>query len=152
MKTKPTQSPSLRFRVQPYKYLGKTDNYAGFLKTRRELDKKYMLHQPLVQKIIKGCVTTLPEKLFDIGVLRNKPYELKELEQTFSHLLEDAKALLYKFYCRIAEMVEFDDTKLDSVTYGRLLKVSICLQNTGTYKLIFFPITTMPINIIYIYI
>lgn len=129
LKTKPVKSPSQRFHIDPYKYLGKTENYSGFLRTRRELGKKFMLHQPLVQKIFKECVTTLPDKLVNLGVLRNNPYELKELDDILSHMIKDADNVLHKFYYRVVEMVELDDTKLDPVAYERLLKVGINLTN-----------------------
>lgn len=125
LKTKPVKSVTQRFYIEPYKYLGKTNNYDGFLKTRRELGRKFMLHQPLVQKIFKECIVTLPDKLFNLGVLRNKPNELKELDDAFNHMFNEADNFLLKFYYRVVEMVETDDTKLEPVAYEKLLRVSV---------------------------
>lgn len=124
LKTKPVKSPSQRFTIEPYKYLGKTDNYAVYLRTRRELGRKFMLHQPLVQKIFRECIISLPDKLFNLGVLRNKPNETKELENSFNHFITEAENILHKFYYRLVEIVEADDSKADSVVYERIMKVS----------------------------
>lgn len=124
LKTKPVRTASERFYIQPYKYLGKTENYAGYLRTRRELGKKFMLHQPLVQKIFRECVKSLPDKLFSLGVLRNKPNEVKDLDNSFNHFITESEHFLNKFYYSIVDIVEMDETKVDSTVYERIMKVS----------------------------
>lgn len=125
LKTKPVKDASQRIHIDPYKYLGKTENYAGYLRTRCELGSKLMLHQPLVQKIFRECVDSLPEKLFNLAILRKQPNELKELDDAFNQMTNEAYNFINKFYYRIVEMVEKDDTKVDTTTYQKLLRVSI---------------------------
>ncbi|KAG5885990.1 hypothetical protein JTB14_025385 [Gonioctena quinquepunctata] len=122
LKTKPIDPTCARFRPHPYKYMGKTENYSTFLSTQKELQKKFLLHQSLVQRVMQECCT-LPEILFNISLLRNKPYDIKELDDVFAHYISDTETMLRKFYYRVAEMVEVDDTNLEPFVYQRLLKV-----------------------------
>lgn len=125
LKTKSVEDAWQRLHIDPYKYLGKTENYAGYLRTRSELGSRLMLHQPLVQKIFRECVDSLPEKLFNLAILRKQPNELKELDDAFNQMSNEAYNFINKFYYRIVEMVEKDDTKLDPTIYQKLLRVSI---------------------------
>lgn len=126
LKTKPVIALQ-RFHIEPYKYLGKTENYTGYLRTRCELGSRFMLHQPLVQKIVRECIDSLPDKLFNLAILRKQPNTLKELDDAFNHMTNEAYNLINKFYYRVVEMVEKDDTKLDPTNYQKLLRVSISL-------------------------
>ncbi|CAH1159888.1 unnamed protein product [Phaedon cochleariae] len=135
LKTKPIDHTTSRCRPEPYKYMGKTDHYRVFLWARRELQAKYMLQQPLVQKVFKECCA-LPDTLFYLGALRSKPYDLKELDDVFTHFINDAQNLLKKSYYRVAELVEEDDTKMTSSAYERLLRVCTGLFSVSMSKAI----------------
>lgn len=102
-----------RYHINEYKYLGKTERYHFYLMARKELQYKFMLHHSLVQRIFKECIVSLPPILFNIGLLRTKPYDIKELDETFSHCVAEAEVTLKRFYYRVVEMVENDKTKLE---------------------------------------
>lgn len=102
-----------RYQVNEYKYLGKTEHYDVYLTTRQELQRKFMLHHSLVQRIFRNCVMSLPATLLNISLLRTKPYDIKELDDTFTHCVAEAETTLKRFYYKIVAMVEDDKNKLE---------------------------------------
>ncbi|CAH1959988.1 unnamed protein product [Acanthoscelides obtectus] len=140
LKTKPMNIEEYnRTKIEPYKYLGRSDRYQVYLWTKNEFQLRFMLHLPLVQRIFKDCITVLPQTLFNISTLRSKPYDIKDLDDIFNRYISDAEVILKRFYYKIVEMVEVDDTKLEPYLYKRMLKVctgilakyfSIAIMNT----------------------
>nr|CAH7749860.1 unnamed protein product [Callosobruchus chinensis] len=140
MKTKPVNMEEYnRTKIEPYKYLARSERYSVYLWTRNEFQVKFMLHLPLVQRIFKDCINVLPPSLFNISTLRSKPYDIKELDDTFTRCINEAEVILKRFYYKIVEMVEVDDIKLEPCLYKRMLKVctgvlskyiSIAIMNT----------------------
>ncbi|XP_057662092.1 dynein axonemal heavy chain 12 isoform X1 [Diorhabda carinulata] len=138
LKSKPIDPDIKRFALEPYKYFGKTPNYSIFLWTRKQFRTKYLLQHPLVKKIFIVC-SNLPEILFNLGNFRVKPHTLEELDDIFNHLVGDSENLLLKFYDKVCQIVESDNSKLDQDNYKHLLKVctglvsvymSLLIQNT----------------------
>nr|CAI5851901.1 unnamed protein product [Callosobruchus analis] len=140
LKTKPMNMEEYnRTKIEPYKYLARSERYSVYLWTRNEFQVKFMLHLPLVQRIFKDCINVLPPTLFNISTLRSKPYDIKELDDIFTRCINEAEVTLKRFYYKIVEMVEVDDTKLEPYLYKRMLKVctgvlskyiSIAIMNT----------------------
>ncbi|XP_018571400.1 dynein heavy chain 12, axonemal [Anoplophora glabripennis] len=136
LKVLPQDETNMRFRVTRYKYLGKTERYHVYLRTRKELQHKFMLHHALVQRIFRECVMSLPATLFNISLLRTKPYDIKELDDTFIHCVSEAETTLKRFYYRIVAMVEDDNNKLEGSAYQHLLAVCTGLLSVYISKAI----------------
>ncbi|XP_072386040.1 dynein axonemal heavy chain 7 isoform X2 [Diabrotica undecimpunctata] len=138
LKAKPVNSDEKRFVIQPYKYLGRSSNYNVYLWIRKQFQTKFLLYHPLVRKIYKEC-KMLPEILIDLKDLRIKPLALQELDDTFNNLTSDSESILFKFYYKVCEIVEYYDYNLDQDALRNLLKVctgllsvfiSLSIQNT----------------------
>uniref|UniRef100_A0AAR5PYC5 AAA+ ATPase domain-containing protein n=1 Tax=Dendroctonus ponderosae TaxID=77166 RepID=A0AAR5PYC5_DENPD len=114
-----------RFYVQPYKYLGRTDNYENYLLRKTELNSKFLLHHLLVRRIMNECVTGLPETLCNISNLRSKPNDIRELDTNFRKYIEEAENCMKKVHNRVVEISEDDHTKdkLGTLMYNQILKV-----------------------------
>ncbi|CAG9819767.1 unnamed protein product [Phaedon cochleariae] len=101
--------PEVLFTIEPYKFIGKTDRYDDFLRTRKSLQNKWILHYPVLRKIHKECVVNLPYELFQISF--TKVNSLSELEYLFKDKSQRASQFIYEFYLNIISIVDKEETK-----------------------------------------
>ncbi|XP_060531522.1 dynein axonemal heavy chain 12 [Cylas formicarius] len=122
LKVKPLSKNEKRIIIEPYKFLGRSKNYGNYLLVRDELLTKWVLHHHIIRKILDECVVCLPRTLCTISNLRNKPYDIKELDAVFMKFVEDSQTAVKKLHDRVVEIVGRYTTKLHPSVSNRVFK------------------------------
>ncbi|KAJ3639667.1 hypothetical protein Zmor_003011 [Zophobas morio] len=102
------RSVERRFQIHPYKHLGKTDNYPVFLQRRKELKSKFILHHPLIRRILGECVTKLPYELLNLGASLRSRLDTDDFQKHIFDYANDAAQRLQEFYRNIVGLVEHE--------------------------------------------
>ncbi|KAJ8931053.1 hypothetical protein NQ314_016082, partial [Rhamnusium bicolor] len=87
-------------------------------------------------KITHAAGVNLKAIPLDDALRRSRPYDIKELDDVFTQYVTDAENSLTKFYYRVVEMVEADNTKLPGRAYQHLLGVCTGLMSVYISKAI----------------
>lgn len=93
-----------RFVIKPFKYLGKTDNYPLYLAIKEQLSLKWILHEPIIQNLLKECVTTLPYELLSLNF--NSVLTFDNFIDKLTDKLQHAKSLVKEFYVKILNLID----------------------------------------------
>ncbi|EFA11266.2 Dynein heavy chain, cytoplasmic-like Protein [Tribolium castaneum] len=97
-----------QFRIEPYKHLGRTKNYSIFLQRRKELRSKFILHHPLIRRILNECVTKLPYELFNLHSSLKCQLDTSDFQKHIFDYANDAAQRLQEFYRKIVVLVEHE--------------------------------------------
>lgn len=111
-RVRPVDGTNPHIRLLPYKYLGKSIYYADYLRNKDELKSKLFSTYPLMRKILKKCVTELPEILVDFTKYRDTSYEHTKLMDILTDEIVKGGVFIKEFYDKIMELAESDKTKL----------------------------------------
>lgn len=102
--------PEVKYSLESYKLLGRTDRYDEYLLTRKRLKTKWILHYPIIRKVFKECVTTMPSELCHLKF--DKITELDDITYTLNDKARSVSQFVYEFYVKILQMVDEDYIKL----------------------------------------
>ncbi|KAH0814233.1 hypothetical protein GEV33_008564 [Tenebrio molitor] len=102
------RSVQKQYQIEPYKLLGKTKNYPVFLQRRKEFQAKFILHHPLIRRILNECVTKLPYELFNLNLSLKSQLDTKEFQKHIFDYANDAAQRLQEFYRKIVVLVEHE--------------------------------------------
>lgn len=129
------KSDKTKFRVGPYKRLGRTENYHLYLQIRKQLKKRFILHQSLVRKILNECIVKLPYVLLNFHNSLKNQYDLSSFQTHIGDCAKETVQSLQHFYRNIVTLVERDTT--NSKTYlsacTGLLSVNISRSIAHTF-------------------
>ncbi|CAH0562483.1 unnamed protein product [Brassicogethes aeneus] len=103
MKVKPPDAGE-RFIIKPFKYLGKTENYPNYLLVKQQLSLKWILHKPVIQKLLKECVVNLPYEILNLNL--DSVLTIEDFKITLSDKIGKGKQLIQDFYVKILNMIE----------------------------------------------
>nr|CAH7712443.1 unnamed protein product [Callosobruchus chinensis] len=132
--------PEAKFKVGPYKFLGRTASYNEFLRTKKHFRAKWILHYPVVRKIHKECVDSLPYELVEIKF--QKALELSDVKYILKEKAHFATQHVHEFYNKIEAVVESEVAKKSKVLTANYLPactgllsvhVSRCIAHTILY-------------------
>nr|CAI5837150.1 unnamed protein product [Callosobruchus analis] len=132
--------PEAKFKVEPYKFLGRTESYNNFLRTMKHFRAKWILHYPVVRRIHKECVDSLPYELVEIKF--QKALELSDVKYILKDKAHFATQQVYEFYNKIEAIVESEASKnakvlnvdyLSACTGLLSVHVSRCIAHTLLY-------------------
>lgn len=91
-------------KLEPYKYLGKTQNYDNYLLKKEQLTKKWILHRKPIRDLLKECILNLPYELFTLNV--NGIMELNDFQTLLKGKIIECENELCQFYNRILLMIK----------------------------------------------
>lgn len=98
--------------LPPYKFLGKSVYFEDYLKHREELKLKLFTPYPFMRKILKMCITELPDILVDFSKYREIAYDKNKLSDILSDEIAKGSVFINNFYERVLKLSNKDSTKL----------------------------------------
>lgn len=110
--------PEVKYSLESYKLLGRTDRYDDYLSTRKKLKSKWILHYPIIRKVFKKCVVTIPPELCQLKF--DKIFELDEIMYTLKEKARNISQFVYEFYVKISQMVDKDYNKSPKKLQGAI--------------------------------
>ncbi|KAJ8927093.1 hypothetical protein NQ314_020365, partial [Rhamnusium bicolor] len=99
--------PEVIFKIEPYKFVGKTVRYQEYITTRKQIETKWILHYPIIRKIFKHCVTSLPYELLNLNF--EKALDLKEIKYMFNDKAQNAAQFVYEFCTEMASLTNQEE-------------------------------------------
>lgn len=106
-----------QFEIEPYKHLGRTENYSIFVQRRKELKSKFILHHPLIRRILNECVTKLPYELFNLHLSLKCQLDTSDFQKLIFDYANDAAQRLQEFYRKIVTLVEHEKVNTQARSY-----------------------------------
>lgn len=104
------KSDKRKFQVGQYKLLGRTENYHLYLQIRKKLQRKFILHQPLIRKILNECIVKLPYVLLNLHSSLKHQYDISSFQKHITDCANETVQNLQHFYRNIITLVEHNDT------------------------------------------
>lgn len=124
--------PDAIYTVDPYKFVGKTDSYGNYVLIKNRLEMKWILHLPVIRKILTECVMNLPYELFELKF--QKSLDISEIESLLKDKAQYASQYVYEFYMKISELVGKVETKRQKIYKSSYLEASTGLLSVHVSK------------------
>lgn len=105
------KSDASLYKLEAYKYLGKTKNYGNFLRMQRELRLKWLLNKQAIRRLLEECVLNLPYELFTITI--DGIMEFDEFETLLNCKVSECEKVLGQFHNKVQTMLKNDDGRLE---------------------------------------
>lgn len=110
MSTKIKYGPEqIKYSIEPYKFQGRTKSYEKFVKIRKAFKSKWILHLPIIKKIHRECIKSLPYELFSLKF--HQTYPLRNFKDLLKEKVQYTSEQLYDFHKKIIGIVDKEEQK-----------------------------------------